>query len=195
MHRIATSRSARFCAISILSLISLISLTTFAEDSRLATCDGIDAPPELLASQSKGALCDYFAGARAVMVVNTASMCGFTGQFSGLQALHETYGPQGLRLLGFPSDDFGGQEHASAEKTAKVCYRNFGVSFPMFSQVDVRGESAHPLFRKLANASSSAPRWNFHKYLVTADGVQGFASSVDPQDKALRQAIEAGLAQ
>lgn len=164
-----------------------------AEVSFKDLCADIPAPPELLAEQSKGALCDYFADARAVMVVNTASMCGYTRQFSGLQELHETYAAQGLRLLGFPSDDFGGQEHGSASKTAEVCYRNFGVTFPMFTQVDVRGESAHPLFRKLAAASDSEPRWNFHKYLVTSAGVQGFASSVDPGDVTLRRAIEAGL--
>nr|MBV6630534.1 glutathione peroxidase [Oceanococcus sp. HetDA_MAG_MS8] len=173
--------------------LALSGASSRADDARLAACADIQAPPELLASESKGALCDYFEDARAIMIVNTASMCGYTGQFSGLQELHQTYGPRGLRLLGFPSDDFGGQEHAKADKTAEVCFKNFGVSFPMFSQVDVRGDTAHPLFRKLASASNSAPRWNFHKYLVTAEGVQGFASSVAPQDAQLRRAIEASL--
>lgn len=186
--------ATRLCrAVFALLILGIASGAARAENSLTNLCADIPAPPELLAEQSKGALCDYFADARAVMVVNTASMCGYTRQFSGLQKLHETYAEQGLRLLGFPSDDFGGQEHGSASKTAEVCYRNFGVTFPMFSQVDVRGESAHPLFRKLAAASDSEPRWNFHKYLVTSAGVQGFASSVDPSDVTLRRAIEAGL--
>ncbi len=158
-------------------------------------CEGIPAPSPLVGERPQASLCDYFSGAKAVLVVNTASMCGFTPQFKSLETAYQEFSGQGLQILGFPSDDFGGQEHASASKTAEVCYRNYGVTFPMFSQIDVKGPNAHPLFQRAGDTTESPPRWNFHKYLITPGGTQAFDSRTTPTSDALRAAIEAALAQ
>lgn len=111
---------------------------------------------------------------QVVLVVNTASQCGFTPQYQGLQQLHDRFAVQGFAVLGFPCDQFGGQEPGSDDEIAGFCERNFGVSFPLFSKVDVNGERAHPLFRWLkaqkGGLLGSAIKWNFTKYLVGKDG-------------------------
>lgn len=134
--------------------------------------------------------CELMEDHPAVLVVNTASKCGFTPQFDGLEALYKQYREAGLQVLGFPSDNFGGQEYADAEETAKVCYLNYGVTFPMMQTGDVVGESAQPLFQAMAKATGEVPRWNFHKYLITADGVKSYSSKVTPEDAGLRADIE-----
>lgn len=134
-------------------------------------------------------LCDL-AAKKAVLIVNTASHCGFTGQFKGLEKLHQTYQEKGLVVIGFPSNDFN-QEADSAKETANVCYLNYGVSFFMSEKVHVRGASAHPIFQHLIK-HQGAPRWNFNKYLIDSDGkiVEKFASNVRPESKILVSAIE-----
>jgi len=126
-------------------------------------------------------LCDEFAG-KPVLIVNTASHCGFTPQFSALETLHQTYRDRGVGFLGVASDSFF-QAAKSEAKAAEVCYVNYGVSFPMMAPVEVTGDDAHPLFRGIAE-QSAAPQWNFYKYVVDRDGkVAGrFASSVEPDD-------------
>ncbi|MFY7855244.1 MAG: glutathione peroxidase [Rubrivivax sp.] len=135
-----------------------------------------------------------FAG-RVVLVVNTASYCGFTSQFEGLEALNARYAPRGLVVLGVPSNDFQ-QEDADARKTADVCFNTYGVKFPMATTTSVRGASAHPLFRQLTQATGQAPAWNFNKYLIGRDGkpLAHFASSVDPTGRTLTEAVEKALA-
>ncbi|MCV2217883.1 glutathione peroxidase [Thauera sp. Sel9] len=129
-------------------------------------------------------------GGQPVLVVNTASHCGFTGQFEGLEALHQQYKDKGLKLAGFSSDDFK-QEAKDEAEAAEVCFVNFGVSFDMFAPIHVRGPNAHPLFREIAR-QSEAPRWNFHKYLIDRNGkvVAAFPSRVTPDAPELRKAIE-----
>lgn len=129
-------------------------------------------------------------GGQPVLVVNTASHCGFTGQFEGLEALHRQYKDKGLKLAGFSSDDFK-QEAKDEAEAAEVCFVNFGVSFDMFAPIHVRGPNAHPLFREIAR-QSEAPRWNFHKYLIDRNGkvVAAFPSRVAPDAPELRKAIE-----
>jgi glutathione peroxidase len=111
---------------------------------------------------------------QVLLVVNTASNCGFTPQYAGLQQLHETYASRGFAVLGFPCDQFGGQEPGADEEIAGFCERNFGVSFPLFSKVDVNGDRAHPLFRWLraqkAGLLGGRIKWNFTKFLIDADG-------------------------
>lgn len=126
---------------------------------------------------------------KVVLIVNTASECGFTPQFKGLQALHESR-PE-LVVLGFPSNDFAGQEPRSEDEIAEFCERNFGVEFPMFSKVHVTGEDAHPLFEALGE-----PDWNFNKYLLGRDGrlVRRFGSATAPDDVDLLTAIDAASA-
>lgn len=131
---------------------------------------------------------------KPLLVVNTASFCGFARQFEGLQALHDSYGPRGLLVLGVPSNDFN-QEAADRKAIKDFCEATFGVAFPMAAPCHVKGPQAHPFFAWAA-ARSTAPRWNFFKYLVARDSrlLQAFPSNVEPEAPAFRQAIEAALA-
>ncbi|UFN50784.1 glutathione peroxidase [Roseomonas sp. OT10] len=134
-----------------------------------------------------------FAG-RPLLVVNTASFCGFTRQYEGLQALHERLSPRGLVVLGVPSNDFG-QESERAATIKDFCEATFGVAFPMAAPEHVTGARAHPFFAWAARQGGGPPRWNFHKYLVSRDGqrVRGFPSAVEPDAPELTRAIEAAL--
>lgn len=134
-------------------------------------------------------LCEHV-GERPVLIVNTASHCGFTHQFSGLEALHQQYKTQGLVVVGFSSDDFN-QEAATETKAADVCYINYGVKFTMMAPISVKGDDAHPLFKALAD-KSTAPSWNFNKFLIDASRqtVQHFNVVVSPESDVLRKAIE-----
>lgn len=129
-----------------------------------------------------------------LLIVNTASNCGFTPQFAGLEAVYNKYKDQGLVLLGFPSDDFF-QEENNEQDTAKVCFVNYGVTFTMFATSAVRGSDANPIFKHL-NSQTSSPNWNFYKYLVSADRktITRFNSKVAPESEKLTAAIEATLA-
>lgn len=135
-------------------------------------------------------LCEY--AGKVVLVVNTASQCGYTPQYEGLEALQRKYRDRGFVVLGFPSNDFGGQEPGSNQEIAAFCVNQYAIDFPMFAKSSVRGADANPLFADLAKATGSAPRWNFHKYLVARDGKEAlaFATKVDPQDPSLVAAIE-----
>lgn len=145
---------------------------------------------KLLRQDSEVNLCTLRDG-RPMLLVNTASQCGFTPQFAGLEALHQQY-PE-LVIVGFPSDSFF-QEHSKAEDTARVCYVNYGVSFTMLATTRVRGKHANSVFRYLAD-SLGAPRWNFTKYLVAKDGtpLRKFGPKVTPESEELRSAIKAAL--
>jgi len=133
---------------------------------------------------------------KVLLIVNTASKCGFTPQFAGLEALHEKYADQGLTVLGFPSNDFE-QEKGSNKEIAEFCENTYGVKFPMFAGSHVKGTEANTLYRQLAQATGQAPEWNFYKYLVGRDGriLAVYPSKVTPEDPALVAAIEKQLAQ
>jgi glutathione peroxidase len=133
-----------------------------------------------------------FAG-RVLLVVNTASRCGYTPQYEGLAELHRRYGARGLTILGFPANDFGGQEPAANADVARFCENQFDVRFPLFAKsVVVAGPQRNPLYAALAERSGVSPGWNFHKYLVSRDGrqVTSFPSAVAPEDPALVKDIE-----
>jgi glutathione peroxidase len=132
---------------------------------------------------------------KVVMVVNTASECGYTPQYAGLQALHTKYEARGFAVLGFPSNDFGGQEPGSAAQIAAFCSKNFGVTFPMFEKIQVKGSGRAPLYTLLAEAKGE-PKWNFHKYLIDKKGrpVEGWPSSLEPSSMEIARAIERELA-
>lgn len=132
-------------------------------------------------------LCEY--AGKVLLVVNTASQCGYTPQYDGLEALYRKYKSRGLVVLGFPSNDFGGQEPGSNKDIAAFCVNQYAIDFPMFAKTELR---KNPLFADLVRASGQAPRWNFHKYLVDRGGarVQSFDTRVAPDDPKLAAAIE-----
>lgn len=146
-----------------------------------------------LQDEKPQALCQY--AGQVVVVVNTASFCGFTPQYKGLEALHAKYKDRGLVVLGFPSNDFS-QEPDSNAKIADFCENTFGVKFPMFVKTTVRGADALPLFKQLAEQTGTTPKWNFYKYIISRDGqhIKSFSSMTGPQDKAFVQEIEKQLA-
>jgi glutathione peroxidase len=132
-------------------------------------------------------LCQY--AGKVLLVVNTASECGYTPQYKGLEALYRKYKDRGLVVLGFPMNDFGGQEPGSSREIAAFCVSQYAIGFPMFAKTELKSNT---FFQALAAAAGNAPRWNFHKYLVDRSGtrVQGFGTRVDPLDRSLISAIE-----
>ena len=132
-------------------------------------------------------LCEY--AGKVVLVVNTASECGYTPQYDGLEALYRKYKARGLVVLGFPMNDFGGQEPGSNKEISSFCVNQYAIDFPMFSKTSL---GTNPLYAELSKATGQSPKWNFHKYLVDRGGrrVQSFASAVEPSDPKLVTAIE-----
>jgi glutathione peroxidase len=136
---------------------------------------------------------------KTVLVVNVASKCGLTPQYEGLEALQKQYGERGFSVVGFPSNQFAGQEPGTAEEIQAFCSTTYGVSFPLFEKIDVNGENQHPIYAELtktadAEGYSGDIRWNFEKFLLGPDGgVQRFAPQVEPNDPALTVAIETSL--
>ncbi|MDH6183301.1 glutathione peroxidase [Polaromonas sp. CG_23.6] len=146
-----------------------------------------------LQDEKPQSLCQY--SGKVVLVVNTASFCGFTPQYKGLEALYNKYQGRGLVVLGFPSNDFS-QESGSNKDIAEFCESTFGVKFPMFTKTAVSGQDASPLFRQLTAASSTPVRWNFYKYIISRDGlaVTAFNSMADPGSPKFVAEIEKQLA-
>ncbi|MBS3961685.1 MAG: glutathione peroxidase [Sandarakinorhabdus sp.] len=134
---------------------------------------------------------------KVVLLVNTASMCGFTPQYEGLQKLQKDYGPRGFTVIGVPSGDFGGQEHDSADKIVEFCETNFGITFPLTEKSSVTGPRAAPIYQwaKATLASQNVPKWNFHKFLIGKDGrlIAGYHSKVRPDSPEMKRAIETAL--
>ena len=135
----------------------------------------------------------------ALLVVNVASRCGLTPQYAGLEELQRTYGDRGFSVVGFPCNQFGGQEPGTAAEIETFCSTTYGVTFPMFEKVDVNGPAQHPIYQELtkvadADGHDGDIRWNFEKFLVTPDGaIARFAPQVTPEDPALVGAVEAAL--
>ena len=185
-----------------LTLITLMALTSFmvkaernvdiADKAQLKSTNSCLAfmqhSEKKLHAKEKQDLCRLTAG-KAILIVNTASHCGFTPQFKALESLHKEYENQGLVVIGFPSNDFF-QEEDNEKDTADICFVNYGVTFTMLSPVHVFGSEAHPIFKTLAD-KTTAPKWNFYKYLVSADGktVKHFNSRVKPESAEFTQAI------
>jgi glutathione peroxidase len=135
-------------------------------------------------------LCQY--AGKVILVVNTASFCGFTSQYEGLEKLYARLKDRGLVVLGFPSNDFGEQEPGSDKEIADFCRLTYGVEFPMVAKTTVKGRDANPFYLKLAEITGSKPRWNFHKYLINRDGTQvvAYTSFTKPEDKDLLNKID-----
>jgi|TARA_B110000971_G_scaffold180762_1_gene187341 glutathione peroxidase len=162
----------------------LLSTNSFANCPAL-----LDFESTKLHSSTSINFCDNFKS-KVLLVVNTASHCGFTPQFKDLEVLYNKYRDRGLEIVGFPSNDFN-QEASSESKTADVCYINYGVTFTMMSPSSVRGGAVNPFFKRLADKTGSAPSWNFTKYLVDRDGstVTHYASNKKPIGSSLEQDI------
>ncbi|MBK8286514.1 MAG: glutathione peroxidase [Ahniella sp.] len=140
-------------------------------------------------------MCERFDG-QVLLIVNTASKCGFTPQYEGLEALHEKYGKQGFAVIGFPSNEFMGQEPGTEKEILEFCTLTYGVKFPMYEKTQVKGDDASPLYRKLKAATGDEPGWNFHKYLVNRSGkvVGSFGPRTKPDNEDLVAQIESLLA-
>ena len=178
----------RTLTLSLIALLASFSMTHAASLHEF-TLTGIDAKPMAL-SQFKGS---------AVLLVNTASECGFTGQYEGLEKLWETYKSKGLVIVGVPSNDFGGQEPGKAEEIATFCKLNYGVTFPLADKAVVKGKDAIPVYIWAGKEAGllGSPKWNFHKYLFGRDGqfIDWFSSPTEPTSKKLTTAVEKALAQ
>jgi glutathione peroxidase len=135
-------------------------------------------------------LCQY--AGKVILVVNTASYCGFTSQYDGLEKLYARLKDKGLVVLGFPSNDFGEQEPGSDKEIADFCRLTYGVQFPMAGKTVVKGKEANPFYLQLAEVTGSRPKWNFHKYLINRDGTQvvAYTSLTKPDDKDLLRKID-----
>jgi glutathione peroxidase len=169
-------------------LVMSISPTIASEDALL------DYSFRRLASDEVVNVGDEYAG-KVLLVVNTASKCGNTPQYEGLEKLYEEYGSRGLVVLGFPSNDFFGQEPGTEEEIQEFCRLTYSIQFPMFEKISVKPGSAHAFYERLAEASGTYPTWNFHKYLVSRDGklISSFSPRTQPYDEKLVAAIEAAL--
>jgi glutathione peroxidase len=171
--------------------VFMLMMTTFAY---ARSCpDYLNQSFKKLHSDKTLNICETYAD-KPLLIVNTASFCGYTPQFAGLEKLHKSYKDKGLVILGFASDDF--DQEADSDKTiADVCFINYGVTFDMFSPIHVKGDNAHALFKALAGQSKE-PSWNFNKYLLDTNGkvVKYFDSNVTPESDAMKEGIEQLLA-
>jgi glutathione peroxidase len=174
-------------------VLTLAALSTLYSQAVFASCpDFLNHSMRKLASTDTVQFCDAYEG-KTLLIINTASYCGYTSQFEGLEQVHQTYEDKGLVVLGFSSDDFF-QEDNDEGDAAEVCFEKYDVTFPVIATSAVRGSDANPVFRGLGEAAGY-PRWNFNKYLVSPAGevVQQFPSSVKPDSEEMRTAIEAAL--
>ncbi|GAL31736.1 glutathione peroxidase family protein [Vibrio maritimus] len=163
----------------------------FAKETLASSCPTLlDSTQRKLNSADTVSLCDEYQG-KVLLVVNTASQCGFTGQFEQLETLHNQFKEQGFSVVGFPSNDFN-QDRGSEENTAKVCYLDYAVTFPMMARSSVKGTEVNPVFAEIAKQSGVTPKWNFYKYLVGRDGnvVGVFSTGTSPTDDKITAMIK-----
>jgi glutathione peroxidase len=179
---------------SIYALIVLAALAVFVAPSSSRAAESLCPSVldhKLVNLQDEPVSLCQFSG-KVLLVVNTASECGYTPQYEGLEKLYRRYRDKGFAILGFPANDFGGQEPGSNKQIAQFCQLNYGVTFPMFAKTSVVGTNANPLFHDLAARTGKPPRWNFHKYLLDKAGqpVAVFESAVEPADPRVTSQIE-----
>lgn len=180
-------RFANKLYIGIISLLFMPSLS-------LASCDDLlNFESKKLHSNQTISFCEKFKD-KTLLVVNTASQCGFTPQFKELEALYQKYKDQGLEIVGFPSNDFR-QEYQSEAETASVCFKNFGVSFTMLAPSSVKGQGKNSFYKSLSDRTGTEPNWNFNKYLISKDhqSIEHFASNTQPLNSILEQVISKSL--
>lgn len=175
----------------LIMITALMTIPAFACNSTL-----LDQNFRKLATEETVNLCQAYAG-KVVLVVNTASKCGYTPQYEGLEQLFEKYQSKGLVVLGFPSNDFMGQEPGTEAEIQDFCRLTYDVKFPMFEKTPVKKDHAHPFYKQLAELSGTFPTWNFHKYLIGRDGkfITQFTPHTKPSDPMIITAIEQALHQ
>lgn len=184
MHRIPLRST-----LAAVMLLTLSPLTVSAQDCSTL----LDRELRPLAGKTPESLCKH--QGKVLLIVNTASKCGLTPQYEALEAMHERLAPRGFAVLGFPSNDFLGQEPGTEEEIQEFCKLTYGVTFPMYEKVKVKGEDASPLYLQLREATGDTPGWNFHKFLIGRDGevAASFGSRTTPDDPALLAKIESLL--
>lgn len=182
-------------AIVFIAAFSMMVLPALAVEPASAACPKLLDHRLTSLQEDPVDLCQY--SGRVVLFVNTASFCGNTPQYAKLEKLYEELQPRGLTIVGFPANDFGDQEPGGNKEIAKFCKLTYNVKFPMMEKSGVKRENANPVFKQLIAATGEAPEWNFHKYLVSRDGitVQSFPALLQPDDPRLVQAIEILLSQ
>ncbi len=197
------ARAFRFLRLIILAATASLATSPVAAQTAAKTPAATGAPSacpamlqknfKKLQDESSQSLCQY--AGKVILVVNTASYCGYTSQYEGLEALYAKYASRGLVVLGFPSNDFE-QEPGDNKAIADFCYNTYGVKFPMFAKTSVVGKDANPLYVDLARSTNQRPAWNFHKYLIDRNGnvIDSFASVVSPTDRRFVSEIERLLA-
>ena len=171
--------------------ISVLMWLSWPKESQAMTCPTTLSHQFLrLQDEAPQNLCQY--SGKVILVVNTASYCGFTSQYEGLEKLYETYKDQGFIVLGFPTNDFGKQEPGNNKEIADFCHNTYGVKFPMFAKTTLSGKDANPFFKELIEKSGTKPRWNFYKYIIDREGrvVDSFSSMTSPNNKKITSLIE-----
>ncbi|MGR5167319.1 glutathione peroxidase [Vibrio astriarenae] len=178
---------------SLLCSTALLSMTTSSYAFSASCPDILNGKQRLLNSNEVIELCEEFQG-KTLLIVNKASQCGFTPQFEQLEQLHQTYKSEGFTVIGFPSNDFR-QDRGSEEHSAKICYLDYGVTFPMMARTSLSGPEANPVFSKIQQQAGVKPKWNFYKFLINKEGkvVATFPSSTSPTSTTLKNAIEQQL--
>lgn len=180
-----------------MNILTLTLLSIFLMSTSIEREDTVHQYEENLINGKKVSLSEFEGD--VLLIVNTASECGYTPQYEGLQAIFDEYKDKGFNVLGFPANNFGGQEPGSDEEIAQFCEMNFGVSFPMFTKISVKGDDIHPLYEYLTKAENpdftGDVSWNFEKFLIDGDGnvIRRFKSNVTPESDELRSAIEGVL--
>jgi glutathione peroxidase len=174
-----------------LLLITLLGGSIMTNQAAANCAPALDFELRRLAGDETVHLCDAYQG-KVLLMVNTASKCGFTGQYEGLEKLYDTYKERGLVVLGFPSNDFANQEPASEEEIQDFCRLTYSVQFPMFEKIHVKKGKAAPLYQYLAEQTGAYPKWNFYKYLIDRDGnvVDYYSSITGPESRKLVDALE-----
>ncbi|WGV99413.1 glutathione peroxidase [Vibrio sp. YMD68] len=175
-------------------LITFLLLGAASPFSHAESCpDILIGKQRLLNSNEEVDLCEAFKG-KALLVVNTASQCGFTPQYKELEQLHLTYKDRGFSVIGFPSNDFF-QDRGSEEQTANICYLDYGVTFPMMARGSLKGAEANPVFTEIRKQAGVTPKWNFYKFLINKEGkvIATFPSTTSPLNITLTKAIEQQL--
>jgi glutathione peroxidase len=180
----------------ILPTLLLATAAIGANPALAANCPALlDHTFPRLQDEAPQSLCQY--AGKVILVVNTASKCGFTGQYEPLEALYEKYRERGLVVIGFPSNDFGEQEPGTSKQIADFCRLTYGVQFPMMAKTDIAAPKTHPFYKALIDKTGTRPKWNFHKYLIDRSGtrVESFGSLTGPDSRGFVAVVEKLLAE